>query len=60
MFSLFKSNPTAKLEKKYNRLLEQGMQAQRSGDIRLYSELSKQADDVLKKIDAIKNNEGQD
>jgi hypothetical protein len=60
MFSLFKSNPTAKLEKQYSHLLKQSMEAQRSGDIFRYSELSKQADDVLKEIDAIKDNEGQD
>jgi hypothetical protein len=59
MFTLFRSNPTAKLEKQYDRLLKQGMEAQRSGDIRLYSELSKQADEVLKSIDKIKENEGQ-
>ena len=59
MFSLFKSNTTVKLENQYRQLLQQGMEAQRSGDIRLYSELSKQADDVLKQIDALKDNEGQ-
>jgi hypothetical protein len=54
MFGLFKSNPIEKLEKQYKSLLEQGVHAQRNGDIRTYSELTSQADEVLKKIDELK------
>lgn len=58
MFGFLKSDPAAKLEKKldneYKSLLEQGLQAQRNGDIRKYSELTEQADSVLKKLDELK------
>ena len=40
MFGLFKSDPKKKLDQQYKALLEQAMQAQRSGDIRKYSELT--------------------
>ena len=50
MFSLFKKDPIKKLNKKYNTLLEQALQAQRNGDIRLYSSITAEADELLKKI----------
>ena len=53
MFGLFRSSPVEKLNKKYNSLLQQAMEAQRSGDIRRYSELSEQADLVLKEIQEV-------
>lgn len=55
MFSLFKSDPVAKLDKQYHAILKKAMEAQRSGNIRLYSELSQEADGLLKKINALKN-----
>lgn len=55
MFGIFKSNPIVKLEKQYYDVLEKAMEAQRSGNIRLYSELSEQADGLLKKINALKD-----
>ena len=51
MFSFLKSDPIKKLDKEYGELLEKPMQAQRSGDIRLYSELTEQAEAVKAKID---------
>jgi len=54
MFGLFKSDPVGKLEKEYKQLLEQGVAAQRKGDIRTYSELTEQADKVLKEIEKLK------
>jgi hypothetical protein len=51
MFSFLKSDPLKKLNKEYGELLEKGMQAQRGGDIRLYSELTEQAEAVKVKID---------
>lgn len=54
MFSLFKKNPSKKLEKQYNRLLEQARDAQRSGDIKLFAELSAQAEAVWKQVEAVK------
>lgn len=44
MFGLFKQDPKKQLEKEYRALLEQAMQAQRSGDIRGYSELTEKAE----------------
>jgi len=54
MFGLFKSDPAEKLQKEYMSLLEQGMHAQRNGDIRKYSELTEQAENLLKKINELK------
>ncbi|MEC8080981.1 MAG: DUF6435 family protein [Pseudomonadota bacterium] len=53
MLSLFKSNPTKKLEKRHSELLEQAMQAQRKGDIRTYSMLTAEAEEVNEQIKAL-------
>jgi len=55
MFSIFKRDPTKKLEKRRSLLLEQAMQAQRSGDIRTYSKLTAEAEEVFKTIQAMKD-----
>ena len=52
MFGLFGENTTKKLNKRYHALLKEAMEAQRSGDIRLYSELSEKADLILKEIES--------
>lgn len=52
---LFSKKPEDKLRKQYESLRQQAMQAQRGGDIVKCSELSAQADDVMKKIDALKD-----
>ena len=54
MFSFFKSDPVKKLEKQHSALLEKAMHAQRNGDIRSYSMITQEADDLSKKIDALK------
>ena len=51
MFGLFGGNSVKKLNKRYQALLQEAMEAQRSGDIRRYSELSEQADLILKEIE---------
>jgi hypothetical protein len=53
MFSLFKSDPTKKLNKDYFRKLEQAMLAQRNGDISSYSRITAKAEDILKEISKI-------
>lgn len=58
MFSLFKKDPVKKLKKEYNDLLEKGMQAQRSGDIKSYSKLAAEADEKWKKIQALEASAG--
>jgi len=54
MFSIFKSDPTKKLNKQYESKLEQAMHAQRKGDIKGYSELTYEAELINKEIIAIK------
>lgn len=54
MFSFLKSDPIKKLDKEYGELLEKAMQAQRGGDIRLYSELTEKAEVVKVKLDDMK------
>ncbi|MDC9611010.1 DUF6435 family protein, partial [Pseudoalteromonas sp. GABNS16H] len=53
MFSLFKSDPTKKLRKEYDAKLEQGMQAQRKGDIKGYAMLSAEAEKIWSEIEAL-------
>lgn len=53
MFSFLKQDPKKVLDKEYKSLLERAMQAQRSGDIRGYSELMEQAEAVKVKLDAL-------
>ncbi|EGG94374.1 hypothetical protein IMCC1989_34 [gamma proteobacterium IMCC1989] len=54
MFGLFKANPEKKLQEKYEKLLEQGMQFQRKGDIKSYSMITAEAEAVLAEIQALK------
>jgi hypothetical protein len=50
MFSIFKPNPRKKLEKLYKQKLELAMLAQRKGDIRSYSMITSEAQDVWVEI----------
>jgi hypothetical protein len=50
MFSLFKRDPAKKLRKVYMAKLEQGMQAQRRGDIKSYSLIASEADVMYQEI----------
>ncbi len=54
MFSIFKANPTKKLNKRLDSKLEQAMYAQRNGDIKYYAELTVEAEQIQKQILAIK------
>ncbi|MFT5235453.1 MAG: hypothetical protein ACI8SK_000398 [Shewanella sp.] len=56
MFSIFKSNPIKKLEKTYALKLEKAMHAQRNGDIKSYSFLTLEAEQIYEKILVIKQN----
>lgn len=53
MFSIFKADPTKKLNKLLSIKLEQAMIAQRNGDIRTYSMLSAEAEKIDKQISEI-------
>ena len=55
MFGLFKKDPKKQLDKEYRALLEQAMQAQRSGDIRGYSELTEKAEAKRAEIQALES-----
>lgn len=57
MFSLFRRNPTKKLKKRHSMLLEQAMQAQRRGDIRTYSILTAEAEDLFAEIKQMHSSE---
>lgn len=51
MFGLFKPNPTKKLRKTYDQKLTQALHAQRKGDIRAYSMLTAEAQEIWDKIE---------
>ncbi|MBQ4891757.1 hypothetical protein A9267_19060 [Shewanella sp. UCD-FRSSP16_17] len=50
MFSIFKQDPIKKLNKAYEAKLEQAMYAQRNGDIKSYSMITAEAEDIVKQI----------
>ena len=52
MFGLFRKDPVQKLEKEYARKLELARDLQRKGDIVGYSEMSAEADVILKQLEA--------
>ena len=56
MFSLFKKDPKKELQKEYEKLMKDAVDAQRRGDIDGYSTLSAKADEVAKKIDQLSSN----
>lgn len=53
MFSIFKSDPIKKLSKLHDAKLEQAMHAQRNGDIKTYSQLNFEADQIHQQIEEI-------
>ncbi|NOH22536.1 DUF6435 family protein [Vibrio europaeus] len=55
MFSLFKRDSTKKLKKQYAAKLEQAMLAQRRGDIRTYSLLTAEAEELGQQIEALQS-----
>ena len=50
MFSFFKTNQAKRLKKQHSMLLEQAMLAQRIGDIRAYSLLTAEAEELYTRI----------
>jgi hypothetical protein len=56
MFSIFKKDPLKKLNKKYEAKLEQAMHAQRNGDIKGYSMITAEAEEIANEIQALKAN----
>ncbi|MAK45533.1 DUF6435 family protein [Spongiibacter sp.] len=55
MFSLFKKDPVAKLNKAYLAKLEKAMQAQRNGDIKAYSMITAEAEQIAAEMQQLKD-----
>ena len=55
MFSFFKKDPLKQLNKQYSAKLKQAMQSQRNGDIKSYSLLTFEAEQILDQIKIIEN-----
>jgi hypothetical protein len=55
MFSIFKKDPVKKLNKLYEAKLEQAMHAQRNGDIKSYSMITAEAENIAIEIKELEN-----
>lgn len=55
MFSIFKKDPIKKLNKIYETKLEEAMHAQRNGDIKSYSMITAEAEEIASKIKSLEN-----
>jgi hypothetical protein len=55
MFSIFKSNPLKKLNKRYEAKLEEAMHLQRKGDIKGYSMVTAEAEKIAVEIKALES-----
>lgn len=55
MFGFLKPDPVKKLRKAYDKKLEQGMHAQRNGDIKGYAMLIAEAEAIWKEIETLQN-----
>jgi hypothetical protein len=55
MISFLKSDPIKKLIKQRNKLLEEAMKVQRSGDLRLYAEKVTEIDKLEKEIESLES-----
>ena len=53
MFGLFKIDPAKKLRDRYNKKLTEAMNAQRSGNIDRFAELTQEAEALAKEIEAL-------
>jgi hypothetical protein len=54
MFGLFKSDPVKKLEKEYERKMDAARAATRSGKIPLSATLTAEAEEIARRIDALR------
>jgi hypothetical protein len=55
MLNFFKKDTTKAMQKAYESKLTEAQQAQRNGDIRSYSMLTEEADELYQKIQAAKS-----
>lgn len=54
MFGLFKKDPVKKLEKEYADIMEKARDIQRSGDLKHYARVIAESEELLKKIEKLK------
>ena len=54
MFGLFRRDPLKKLEAEYQQLLQEARDLQRNGDIQGFARMSDRADQLGRKIEAMK------
>lgn len=59
MFGLFKKDPLKKLEKEHAKMLEEAMKIQRSGDIKGYAAKMAEAEELEKKMEAMRKDQQQ-
>ena len=59
MFGFFKSSPLQKWQKEHEALVTKAFQAQRNGNIRLYSTLTAEAEALRERIDNLKSESGE-
>lgn len=59
MFGLFSKDPVKRLQKQHEGLLTKAFEAQRNGNIRLYSTLTAEAEAVRAKIEEQESNDRQ-
>jgi hypothetical protein len=55
MFSIFRTNPIKKLNKRYEAKLEEAMFAQRKGDIKSYAMITAEAEKIADEIKDLEN-----
>jgi hypothetical protein len=55
MLSWFKPNPLKKLDKQYQAKLKEAMEYQRNGNIRRYSEVTQEAENIRLSLELLKN-----
>ena len=55
MFSFLKRDPVKKLNKLYEKKLEEAMHAQRNGDIKSYSLITAEAEQIFTEIKSLQN-----
>ncbi|MFN6970051.1 MAG: DUF6435 family protein [Rheinheimera sp.] len=53
MFGLFKKDPMKKLRQQYDQKLEQAMLAQRSGNLRLFADLTAESEVLWQQVQAL-------
>jgi len=56
MFGLFRKSPLKRLQEDREALLTKAFQAQRNGNIRLYSTLTAEAEELMERIEACTTN----